>query len=282
MLELSWAAAVVACLGYGVGSVLQSIGARRTAHVVGVTGAALIVVQLPYLLGLACDVVAFLANVVALQRLPLFLVQSVVTASVGVTAIIASIRGERLRWPDWLSLGILGAGLVMLTLTANPASAVRVSATSQWVILSSVVVPIAVGVAGLRLRNRSSALVLAAAAGLAWTGVAVASRGISAGRIDLALLTQPLFWTIVVQGVVGAAFFALALQRGSVTSVTAMTFVLEMIIPSALGLLLFGDTVQRGTAPFAALGFALAIGGTVALMRFAEAHLSDPQRAGAV
>ena len=28
MVALSWAAALVACLGYGVGSVLQSIGAR--------------------------------------------------------------------------------------------------------------------------------------------------------------------------------------------------------------------------------------------------------------
>jgi hypothetical protein len=47
MLALSWVAAFVACLGYGVGSILQSIGARRTADVAGVSGAAMIAVQLP-------------------------------------------------------------------------------------------------------------------------------------------------------------------------------------------------------------------------------------------
>ena len=278
MVALSWVAALVACLGYGVGSVLQSIGARRTAHVAGVTGVALIVLQLPYLLGLACDGLAFLANVVALQELPLFLVQSVVTASVGVTAIIASIRGERLSRLSWISLAVLGGGLVLLSLTADAETAVRVSTVSQWVILASVVLPIAVGLAGLRLHlsDHWSALVLASAAGLAWTGVAVASRGIGADPIDLALLGQPLVWTIVVQGVIGTLFFALALPRGPVTSVPAVTFVLEMVIPSAIGLLLFDDSVERGTGPIALLGFALAMGGTIALMRFADEGRLQP------
>jgi drug/metabolite transporter (DMT)-like permease len=270
MVLLSWIAAAVACLGYGVGSVLQSVGARRTAHVTGVTGAALILVQLPYLLGLACDGVAFLANVVALQELPLFLVQSIVTASVGVTAVIAGIRGERLGRRDWLSLAVLGIGLVLLSLTASAESAVRISQVAQWVILSSGIVPVVVGLLALRLRGPRSSLVLAAAAGLAWTGVAVAARGVSARRISLHLFGHPLVWTILILGVIGTVFFALALQRGSVTAVTAMTFVLEMIFPSAIGLWLFGDTVAHGNGPLAVIGFVLAIGGTLSLMRLAD------------
>ncbi len=270
MLVISWVAAVVCCLGYGAGSVLQSVGAKRTAHVAGVSGVAMILVQLPYLLGLACDALAFLANVVALQQLPLFLVQSVVTASVGVTAVIASIRGERLDWRDWTSLGVLGLGLVTLSLTATADTAVAISAGSEWVIAASTVLPVAVGLIGLGLSGRQSSLVLAAAAGLAWTGVAIASRGISAASLTPALFADPLTWTIVVQGVIGTIFFAIALQRGSVTTVTATTFVLEMIIPSSVGLLLFGDSVAAGTAPVAVVGFLLAIAGTLALMRFAE------------
>lgn len=270
MLALSWVAAILACLGYGVGSVLQAVGARRTAHVAGLSSLALILVQLPYLFGLVGDGLAFLANIVALQQLPLFLVQSIVTASVGVTAVIAHFRGERLRWPSWLSLAVLGGGLVIMVLTANPAGAVSISILAQWIILASVVVPVTLGLIGLRLSKRYSALVLAAAAGLAWTAVALASRGISANQIGLDLLGRPLLWTIVVQGVVGGVFFALALQRGSVTAVTAMTFVLEMIIPSVLGLVLFGDTVEAGTEIFAILGFLMAVGGTVSVMRFAE------------
>lgn len=270
MVALSWVAAFVACFGYGIGSVLQSVGARRTAHVAGVGGVAMILLQLPYLLGLAADALAFAANVVALQRLPLFLVQSIITASVGVTAIIAAARGARLTWRDWTSLAVLGAGLVLLCVTADSESAVRVSETSQWIILASAVVPAGVGLVGLRLPDRSSALVLACAAGLAFTGVAIASRGLGGLRLDLALLQEPLLWTILVQGAIGTVFFALALQRGAVTSVTAITFMIEMVIPSLVGLLLFDDTVHSGMEPFAVAGFLLAVGGTVSLMRFAE------------
>lgn len=270
MVALSWVAAFVACLGYGIGSVLQSVGARRTAHVAGATGVAMIALQAPYLIGVACDVVAFAANVVALQNLPLFLVQSIMTASVGVTAVIASLRGERLGWLEWLSLAVLGAGLVLLCITATAESAVHVSVTSQWLIFASVVLPVVVGLIGLRLAPPASALTLAAAAGLGWTGVAVASRAVSADRLSWALLAEPLVWAIVVQGLVGGVFFALALQRGSVTSVTAVTFVTEMIVPSGLGLWLFGDGVSGGHSVWAALGFVLAVAGTISLSRRAE------------
>lgn len=132
MLALSWTAAVVACLGYGVVSVLQSVAARRTATAVALGGLAAVVGQLPYVAGLAADGVAYVANVVALRQLPLFLVQAVVTASVGVTAVVARFRGERLRRSDWLALGVLGLGLVLLGLTAAPERAVPVARGLQW------------------------------------------------------------------------------------------------------------------------------------------------------
>ncbi len=270
MVVLSWAAAVVACLGYGVASVLQSVGAKRTAAAVGAGGLAAIVVQLPYLAGLGADVVAFTANLVALRELPLFLVQSVVTASVGVTAIIARLRGEQLRRRDWGALGVLGAGLILLALTATAERAVPVVPSTQWGILVSVVVPLAVALVGLRLRAGSSALVLAAAAGLAWSGVAAASRGLGAEAVGWAMLGQPLTWAVVVQGLLGAGCFALALQRGSVTRVSAVTFMLEMVVPSLLGPWLFGDSVAAGLLPWAVLGFVLAVAGTVALVRYAK------------
>ena len=59
MLVLSWLGAIVACLGYGVASVLQSVAAKRAAEVVGLTGLVLIIKQVPYLLGLAADALAF-------------------------------------------------------------------------------------------------------------------------------------------------------------------------------------------------------------------------------
>jgi drug/metabolite transporter (DMT)-like permease len=270
VLAVSWVAAFVACLAYGAGSVLQSVGAKRTAHLVGASGMALILVQLPYLVGLGLDGLAFLANVVALQRLPLFLVQSILTASVGVTALIAFFRGARMTVRDWMSLGVLGLGLVLLSLTAAADNAVPVSSAAKWAIFASSALPVSIGLVGLRVPGRRASLVLAFAAGLAWTGVAVASRGVSASPVSWSLLGSPLVWTIALDGVLGMAFFAVALQRGAVTSVTAVTFVVEMIVPSVTGVLLFRDQVDPGDAPLALIGFLLAIGGTVSLMRFTE------------
>ncbi|GAA3575847.1 hypothetical protein GCM10022197_36170 [Microlunatus spumicola] len=200
----------------------------------------------------------------------MFLVQSVLVGSVGVTAVIAALRGQRLGRRDWLSLAALGAGLVLLCVTADPRPAAPLLPAGQWWLLVATVVPVALGLAGLRLRGRTSAVVLAASAGLAWTGVALASRAFSAEPLAWSALVHPLVWTVVVQGVLGTVFFALALQRGAVTTVTAVTFVLELVVPSLLGLWLFGDGVLPGQAPLAVLGFVLAVGGTVSLVRFAE------------
>ena len=272
MLAVSWAAAFVACLGYGVSSVLQSIGARRVDDDAGLSGLALIVRQVPYLLGLGLDALAFVATVVALQQLPLFLVQSIVAASVGITAVIASLRGAKLAGRDWAALGVLGLGLILLSVTAMPAAAARISLIADWVILVAVVVPLVVGLIGIRLRGHRSAVTLSVAAGLGFTGVAVASRGISAdwGGADwYAVLVDPLLYAIVVHGVVAICFFTLALQRGAVTTVSAITFVIEVVVPSVVGVSLFGDVIDSRLAFLAAAGFLLAIAGTVSLSRFA-------------
>lgn len=270
MIVLSWVAAFVCCLGYGVGSVLQSVGAKRAAAATGVSGVAVIVTQLPYLLGLAADGVAFLGNVVAARELPLFLVQSIMAASVGVTAVIAAIRGARLLGRDWAALGVLGVGLVLLAFSATPDSPVAAAPAVEWAVLGSCALPGALGLLGTRLGGRRSWVVLAAASGLGFSVVGVASRGLGALPISLALLRHPLLWSLVAGGVLAMAFFAVALQRGPVTAVTAISFMIEVVLPSVAGLLLFGDRVEAGLGPIAVLGFALAIAGTTALARFAQ------------
>lgn len=270
MLALSWAAAIVACLGYGVASVLQSVGAQRVAQVAGLTGLALIVKQIPYLLGLGLDGVAFAANVVALQELPLFLVQSIIAASVGVTAVIAHVRGDKLSGRDWAALGVLGVGLVLLSVTAVPGAAARISLVAEGVILACAVIPLAVGSIGMRLSGPPSPVVLSVAAGLGFTGVALASRGVDADGLSWDLLRNPLLYAIGVYGAVAIAFFTLALQRGNVTTVSAITFVIEVVAPSLIGIGLFGDTVEPQFRVLAGAGFFLAIAGTVWLSRFSE------------
>jgi hypothetical protein len=270
MVVLSWLGAIVACLGYGVSSVLQSVAANRSAEVVGLTGIVLIIKQVPYLLGLAADTAAFTGNVLALQRLPLFLVQSIVAASVGVTAVIASVRGAHLSWKDWTSLAILGLGLVLLCVTAVPTAATQISLVDDWIILLASIAPLVIGLIGFRMKNRTSAIVMSCAAGLGFSGVALASRGIGAAGISWSLLSDPLLWAIIVHGAIGIGFFTVALQREAVTLVTAITLVFEVVVPSLIGIMLFGDSIAAGFTPLAIAGFALAVGGAVLLSRFSE------------
>ena len=166
MLVVSWVAAFVACLSYGVATVLQSVGARRAASAAGVSGVLGIFAQLPYLTGLVLDTLGFVGSVVALRQLPLFLVEAIIAASVGVTAVGAALRGEKLARRDWVALGVLITGLVLLSVSASPAAAAATSRAQDWLILALVLVPLAIGLLGFKLAGRTSVALLSVAAGL--------------------------------------------------------------------------------------------------------------------
>lgn len=270
MVLVSWIAAFVACLSYGVATVLQSEAARRAATVTGVGGVVGIVTQLPYLAGLGLDTIGFLGNITALRSLPLFLVTAIVAGSVGVTAVVAALRGEKLARRDWIALAVLLFGLVLLSLTASPAAAAATTRSQDWLIFSLALVPLVLGLVGYKLAGRASVVLLSAAAGLGFSGVAISARAMSSDAIGLGLLTNPLLWGIVLYGPLGVGLFAIALQRGKVTVVAAITFVIEILVPSSIGLLFFGDSIAPGRELFLIAGIVCAVGGTIALSRFAE------------
>jgi hypothetical protein len=74
---------------------------------------------------------------------------------------------------------------------------------------------------------------------------------------------------LVVYGVLALAAFGLALQRGSVTVVAAITFSIETVVPAAVGLIWLGDQVREGLVWLTVLGFVFTLGGSVRLARFA-------------
>ena len=153
-------------------------------------------------------------------------------------------------------------------MVAVPTAATRISLLDDWIVLISAVVPLALGLIGMRIGPRRSPVVLSVAAGLGFTGVAVAARGLSADGISWSVLSDPLLYAVLVHGAIAMAFFTVALQRGAVTSVAAITFVIEVVAPSLIGLALFGDPLQPGTGGLVVLGLVLAVGGTVSLSRF--------------
>ena len=160
---------------------------------------------------------------------------------------------------------------MLLGLSAAAESARETETPSRSRSWSGAAVPLALGLVGYRLVGRS-AVNLARSPPARFQRGAVAARAMGSDAIDLGLLAQPAAvghhrlrrcWAV--------GFFGVALQRGKVTVVAAVTFVIEVIVPSALGLLVFGDSILPGRQLLAVAGFVLATGAErVALSRFAE------------
>jgi drug/metabolite transporter (DMT)-like permease len=264
---LGLACALFAALGYGSASVLQSVAARKAESSPGLDPQLLVRLarSTPYVLGLGLDAAAFLASLVALRTLPLFLVQSAVAASVGVTAVIAAAIGVRLRSREIASLVILGVGLLLLAASAQPEQGRPLTLTVRWGLLSCVVVLGAAGALAARSKRRSSTSALAVLGGLAFTIVAVSARSLTVPSPLWHVLADPGLWAILALGGLGMLLFTTALQRGSVTSATALTFAVETIVPAGIGLAFLGDSTRPGFALVAAVGFILTIAGTLAL-----------------
>src|SRR3954465_13952160 len=135
---LGLVAALAAAVAYGVASVLQAVGSRRLAT--AAPDARLLLRLLrsaPYAAGLALDAAGFAATVVALRVLPLFVVESAVASSVGVTALVAARwLGARLLRPERIALVVLGVGLVLLASSAEAEGGQPLSRAWQWVMLA--------------------------------------------------------------------------------------------------------------------------------------------------
>jgi len=266
-MALGMACALFAALGYGSASVLQSVAAAKTERSAGLDPRLLVRLagSVPYVSGLGLDLAAFLASLVALRTMPLFFVQSAVAASVGVTAVIAAAIGVRLGGREIASLVVLGGGLLLLAASAQPDQGAPLSLGVRWGLLASVVVLGGAGMVVARRDGRSSAQVLAVLGGLAFTVVAVTARSLTVPSPLWQVLADPGLWAILALGGLGMLLFTTALQRGSVTSATALTFAVETIVPAGIGLAFLGDSTRPGFALVAAVGFVLTIAGTLAL-----------------
>ncbi len=273
--------ALGAAVAYGAASILQSVGISKAGASGGSAGALAQLRSQPlYFLGLGLDGVGFVGVVVALQFLPLFLVQSVVAASVGVTAVIAALLGTRLGHSGWIALAAAGVGLVLLSVSAASEDGQQLPIGWRWVLLAAAAPIGALALVGGKLPARLRAPLLALAAGLGFSVVAIASRSLNFPHPIWKLITDPGFWAVLAAGGVAVALFALALQAGSVTTVSAITFTTETVLPAGVGLAFLGDSVRSGFVPVAAAGFLLAVLGAIALARFAEGRPDAEPEAG--
>lgn len=268
---LSYLLALGGTFGAGVGSVLQSIGVRRAGAYGGDhTDLTKVARQPLYWAGLGTDIIGFACGAIALQVLPLFLVQSVTAASIGVTAVLSTFLGIVLSRQGWISLAVVGVGLVLLATSAEPGRAVAMPESWRWMLFALVVPVVLLVWIGGQLTGKLAAPVMAFASGVGFAAVAVSARSMPAPTSVGDLLTEPALWAVVVNGVAAAVAFAMALQQGSATTVSAVMFTTNTVVPSAIGMLLLGDSFRQGFVGAGLLGFVLAVGGVITLAHYAD------------
>jgi drug/metabolite transporter (DMT)-like permease len=268
--------ALVANVAYGFGTVLQAAGARRasTAGHLDVMLFTHLARQLPYVAGLGLDAVGFLASLVALRTLPLFVVQAAVAGSIGVTALSAVfVFGFRLRASDIVAIIVLIAGLGLLGASARGQQAAHLSHLGGWLLLAGVAAVAIGGVLAARLADPRGGIGLAACAGFGFTGTAIAARALHVPTTWWHLAFEPVAIALVLYGACGMLMFASALQRGAVTATSAVMFAVQTIVPSIVGLAALGDRTRPHFQIIAALGFGLTVGASLTLARYTEPAL---------
>ncbi|MCR6482075.1 hypothetical protein M8542_04560 [Amycolatopsis sp. OK19-0408] len=264
--------ALGAACAYGVASVMQAVAARATdTGGDGVDPKLLVRVlgQWKFVLGLSLDFLGFLAQIVALHVLPLFVVQAALAASLAVTAVAARFLGVRLGKREWLAVGVVCAGLALLGAAAESEGSDPVGLGFRLVLIGAVAVLAVAGIVAGKTGRRVRTPALGLVAGLSFGVVAIAGR-IIPSLAPLDLLTDPATYTVAVAGGMAMLFYATALQRGSVTTSTAMMVLGETVFPSLVGVLALGDRTRPGFAVVAVAGFALAVAAALALARFGE------------
>jgi drug/metabolite transporter (DMT)-like permease len=213
--------------------------------------------------------VGFVCAAAALQRLPLFLVQSLLAFSIGVTATISAFMGTHLSRTGWVALGIGAAGLILLGLSADPSPARALPAAWRWILLGAAVPVAAIAFYAKRRKRVWAAPALAFGVGLSLSVVGISARALDPPHSVGNLILEPLVWAIVLNGLTAAVVFAMALQKGGPTAVTAIMFTTNTALSSIIGLTYLDDRVRAGFTAPAAVGFVLAVGGAVGVAHYA-------------
>ena len=273
-------AALVAALFYGIASVMQSIAAHEAsnrkpqdADAGGLDPGLLprMLRQWRFVVSLCLDALGFVAQLIALQRLPLFAVQAIVAANLAVVAVVASLVIKvRLSWREWLAVTGVVVGVGLLGSSAGPEGASQAGVMFKLALIVAIAALGLIGLAAARLRDPARTLALGLVAGFGYGVIGIAARVLN-GFEPLTLLRDPAAYAVAAAGIVSFVFYATALEGGSVTVATAAVVLAETLPPAIIGVVFLGDRTRPGLEPAAIAGFLLAVTSAVMLARFGEA-----------
>lgn len=257
-----------AALCYGTAAVLQAAAVARAART-GLTGLLGGLARDPrYVGGLALVGGGFLLSLVAVRALPLFVVQAGRASSLGVTAVLAAVLlGTRLRRHEVGALGGVAVGLVAVALAAAPQGPAEVPDGVRWAVLGAAVLLAAVTLALARSGTAPTGAALAVLAGCGFGLLSLGARVLRPITVP-GVLSDPSAYAIGLAGVVGLVAGALALQHGSVVTVSTTMVATEAVLGSLLGVAV-GDRPADGLGGLAVAGFVVTVGSALLLARFA-------------
>ncbi|MGB8389049.1 hypothetical protein [Mycobacterium sp.] len=283
------AAALLACVGYGVSSVLQAYGARSSTAAAWAHGGRIPVTATggptlrstisaaltpAFVVGMVLDVVGFGGSVVSARLIPLFLSQTIISANLVVTAVLGiAVLGVGLHTRDWVAIGTVIVSLFVLGLTAGHRGEGTMEPVVHWGLLSASVLILVGGVGLIRLLGARAAVAAGLIAGVLFGALAIAVRvleGVEPLRPGI-LVADPASWTILITGLGGFYLHTVALQVGSVNGATAALVVGETVVPGITGVVLLGDTAQRGLGWLVGVAFVSAVVAAVAVAIFGAA-----------
>src|SRR5215468_4728515 len=257
---MSLAAAMAAALCYGVAAVMQAMAvraaSRRSAGSAGSSalgnvdpGLVLRMLhQWRFIASLALDLLGFVAQLIALRRLPLFAVQAIIAANLAVTAVVAAwLIHLELSWREWLAVAGVVVGVGLLGSSAGQHVVTGVGGEFKLALILAVAGIALIGVASSRLPQPARTPVLGAVAGLGYGVLAVAARVLPGFSVH-DLIRDPAAYALAAAGVVLA----------------------ETVPPAVVGIMFLGDHTRPGLGGVAVFGFSLAVFCAVALARFGE------------
>ncbi|OMC34912.1 hypothetical protein A5740_08970 [Mycobacterium sp. GA-1841] len=268
------AAAVLACVGYGTASVLQSYAAGHSVAGGGDIADARPTVRSTFtamlapifILGVVLDLLGFVGSLVSARLIPLFLSQTIISANLVITAVLSVfVLQVRLHRRDWVAIVTVLVALCVLGATAGPLGDRDPGAVMHWGVLAVSAIILGLGAGSVRLLGRKAAVPAGLTAGVLYGAMAVAVRvvdGLEPLNLRV-LITDPALWAVLVAGLGGFYLFTVALQVGSVNGVAAALVAGETVVPGIVGVVVLGDMSRPGYGWLVVIAFIAAVAGAV-------------------
>ena len=270
---------LISAIAYGVGAVLQGIGAKNTEKDHEGSRGLFSILRHPYsLAGLALDAVAWLLSRIALHDLPLFAVQTVLAASLAVTVGLSHrLLHTPKRRSDTVAIACTGVGLILVGLAARARPATE--PTDAFNTMMFIALPIIVITGIIAVRKKFAPPLLGALSGLSFGFSALSARAMFEVHGFREIIEHRFLYVMIAYGALGIILFTRGVERGQVAAVTAAMWAAEIVPSSIIGFAMLGDRVRPHWGGIAAtLGIALTLFATASLARSREHDLphADP------